>query len=607
MAERRTTAMIDILKLPQANDCGAYLSDRTITVVRPWGGLQFDNISLAPGWYCLNLRNGDGAYLQLREQVSYRSVELAVTAGETAYARLEGGIYAPKLIAGARPGDYALSGLVLQPLSLLALFRLLAGRGLQSLANGVRLKHIFDLARLSLTSKGAMGVRAASRTGDELGVLTAADFNRARKPGVSKASELRCLVRFPDRLMTADEAPARGLDRQSHGSYTLDEAEGHDLTVYIDHEQRLTNDALANLAAQAVDQPDVDILIADAWEDGIPTCRVAFDPLLYAAGYPLPHARRDGAPTAAADWASQQVRHAVVSIPLASGPAAAETIPSRTVTAAVQPLVSVVIPTRDRADLLQTCLEGLFDRTRWPHEVIVVDNGSVEAKTKALLDAYAERGLRIVEADIPFNFSTLCNLGAAAANGDYLLFMNNDIALMNEDWLARMMDLAVRPDVGAVGARLYYPDGRLQHGGIFVGLTEACGHLWRGLPREAISGIERLNRDSLRAAVTAALMCLDRRKFNAVGGFDEAAFPVTLNDVDLCLRLQKRGWFTVFAAGAEAIHAEGESRGADLDPAKRARRQAELDRFAARWAEFIDSDPWLPLAIMRSTEIFNLR
>ena len=598
--------MIEILTLPAAGGPGAISFAGGVTVARPWGALCLDDMALAPGWYRLSLKAGGGALLQLREQATCQVIELAVTAGTCAYARIEGGTYTPELFAGARPGDYALSGLVLEPLSRLAFYRLLAGRGLGALSAGISLKQLFDLARRSLGSKGAMGVRAAGHAASRLGVLTAADRSAGAVTGAITGAGPRLLVRFADRPMTADDARTHGLDGQSYSNYTLDEATPWDLSVQVGHGQRLTADALAQFAALAAERPEASVLLADAWEDDIPTCRVAFDPLLHAGGYPLPHARRAGVPTGQ-DWVSQQDRHAIVSLPLASGPAAPSPPPPHIEPSPARPLVSLIIPTRDRADLLRTCLAGLFDETDWPHEVIVVDNGSVEAETKALFEAHAPRGLRVVEADIPFNFSTLCNRGAAQARGDYLVFMNNDVAPVGRDWLARMMELAVLGDVGAVGARLHYPDGRLQHGGVFLGLTQACGHLWRGLPHDAVARIDRLSRNSLRAAVTAALLCVERRKFDAVAGFDEDAFPVTLNDIDLCLRLQARGWFSAFAAGAEAIHAEGESRGTDEDPDKRARRQGELDRFTARWAPFIEADPWLPPAIMRSTEIFNLR
>ena len=598
---------MDLLKFPAEDGPDAARSDDGVCVKRPWGALRINDVTLRTGWYSMALAAGAGACLQLRERTGRRLIELSATPDMPAYARLEGGTYTLELFAGVRPGDYHLSGLVLEPMSKGALFRLLAGRGIRALSEGMSLKRLFSLIQRSLISKSALGVRGGAQGASQLGVLTAADFGRPAPRGGDILPGVRFLVRFLDRPMTASELAAHGLERQNRGNYTLDEADPYDLTLYVGHGQRLTDDALARFSALATEHPEACIMIADAWEDGFPTCRVAFDPLLYVDGYPLPHVRRNLPNEPAETWAAQQDRHALISVPLAAGAATRlRPLPSAKAVR-VRPQVSIIIPTRDRADLLRTCLAGLFDRTDWPHEVIVVDNGSVQAETLALLDSYTERGLRIVKADIPFNFSMLCNLGAAAAQSNYLLFMNNDVATIGHDWLAPMMDLAALPDVGAVGAKLYYPDGRLQHGGIFVGLTEVCGHLWRGLPRDAQEGVDRLSRNSLRAAVTAALMCIERRKFDAVGGFDEAAFPVTLNDVDLCLRLQANGWFTAFAAQAEATHAEGETRGTDEDPVKRARRQHELDRFIARWGRFVEADPWLPPAVMRSTEMFNLR
>jgi len=603
--------IIDLLSSPLAEPFGVAYRDGVLTLERPWGSIRFPPKALRDGWYVFSVDEAcHGACLQLTETSSHIRVELSAAANRPAYVRLGGGTYVAELFAGVRPGDYPLADAALRPLSAAGYIRLMSGRFSAAIRSGASPVAIARLLRKAMGARGTFGVRAAAFAQSKLGVLTGSDFERHVRHPLASPSSSGDGMRVYVRAIGGDLRPGEaGLTDQTYRNFSLT-PEDCTIELVLGKDERLTPDALAMVAATFAADPGLLVAIADKWVDGIPTMRCAFDPLLYGEGeFSTPFARRLTQLSLPSAWSSAQSRFAIISAPIASGGAAHRASASTPSAASVVsgPKASIVIPTRDRPDLMRTCLHGLFDSTDWPHEVIVVDNGSVQPETFAVFKSYADKGLRVIRADMPFNFSALCNIGAEAATGDYLVFMNNDVVLTKPDWLAHMMRLASQDQVGAVGARLLYADKRLQHGGVALGLTQLCGHLWRGLPYEAQQAIPCLTHDSLRLAVTAALLCVDRKKFDAVGGFDEATFPVTLNDIDLCLKLYTRGWFNAYAAGAEAYHLEGESRGDDDDPVKRKRRQSEIDAFHDRWKALIDNDPWLPSAVSRSTETFALR
>lgn len=242
------------------------------------------------------------------------------------------------------------------------------------------------------------------------------------------------------------------------------------------------------------------------------------------------------------------------------------------------PLVSVVIPTRDRVHLLRRCLAGLRERTAYPRlDILVVDNGSVEAETRAFL---ATCGARVVRAGGPFNFSRLCNLGARHARGEHLLFLNNDTEPMSPDWLEAMLELSGRPDVGAVGAKLHYFDGRIQHVGIAVGINGTAAQIFRGAPADHAGYCGRALTIHECAAVTGACLMTRRAVWERLDGFDEA-FPENFNDVDYCLRAGRAGFRVVFTPFAVLLHHEFATR-------PHRERVPEAALFRQRWAETVD-------------------
>lgn len=229
------------------------------------------------------------------------------------------------------------------------------------------------------------------------------------------------------------------------------------------------------------------------------------------------------------------------------------------------PLVSIIIPTRDRADLLERCIGSIERYTgEVRYEVIVVDNGSTEARTLRYLDAIAGRH-RVIRRPGPFNYSAINNEGVAQAAGEFLLFLNNDTEALSPRWLSAMVAQAQRPGVGAVGAKLLYPDGRIQHAGVVLGLCGVAGHAFRYCRSGSLHdhGLS----DSMRncSAVTAACMLMPKALFEKLGGFNPR-LKVEYNDVDLCLRIRRQGYRIVFAPDAALYHHENATRRGGRSP-----------------------------------------
>ncbi|SDB29582.1 glycosyltransferase family 2 protein [Belnapia rosea] len=258
------------------------------------------------------------------------------------------------------------------------------------------------------------------------------------------------------------------------------------------------------------------------------------------------------------------------------------------------PLVSVIIPTRDGAALLEACVAGLLGRTDYPAiEVLIVDNGSTAPETFALFDRLRGDGrVRILPAPGPFNYSALNNRAAAEARGSVLLLLNNDVEVIGPGWLREMVSQLLRPGVGAVGARLLYADGRLQHGGVVVGQGSVAGHYLPLAERDATGHVGSLILVREVSAATAACLAVRREAFAAVGGLDEAALPVAFNDIDLCLRLGEAGWRLLWTPFAELYHHESATRGEDVTLAKARRFAGEIGHMQQRWGARLHRDPF---------------
>lgn len=270
------------------------------------------------------------------------------------------------------------------------------------------------------------------------------------------------------------------------------------------------------------------------------------------------------------------------------------------------PLISVIVPTRNRMDLLRECLNGVAT-VRYPSvEVIVIDNDSDEFETLDYLGSLDQSRYKILRHGGAFNYSAMNNRAVAEARGKLLCLLNNDIEMKDPDWLSLMARQALRPDVGAVGARLLYPDGRIQHAGVVIGVGNAAGHAHRFLRPDEEGYFNRHNLPQFTTAVTAACLVVERDKFLAVGGLNERDFAVAFNDVDLCLRLNERGWQSLYEPRATLIHHESVSRGTDRDPVGAARFAEELASLKRLWRTAEVYDPYHHPDLSRASEQFSV-
>jgi GT2 family glycosyltransferase len=264
------------------------------------------------------------------------------------------------------------------------------------------------------------------------------------------------------------------------------------------------------------------------------------------------------------------------------------------------PLVSIIIPTKDQVRLLRQCVSSIEEKTSYdPYEIIIIDNNSINSETIHYLDALSDKH-RVLRYPHPFNFSAINNFAAAQAKGEYLLFLNDDTQVIDGDWLTALLEQAQHPDVGAVGAKLLYPNNSIQHAGVIVGFFGGAGHAFKNLPnnRTTYFGLADLTRNC--SAVTAACMMMRRKVFNEVGGFDEG-LKVVYNDVDLCLRIRKQGYLIVYTPFAVLYHFESASRG-------RLRPTKEEEIFNQRWADTIRrGDPYYNPSLTLTREDWSLR
>lgn len=264
------------------------------------------------------------------------------------------------------------------------------------------------------------------------------------------------------------------------------------------------------------------------------------------------------------------------------------------------PRVSLIVPTRDNAALLARVATGLLYRTDYPDiELLIVDNDSRDEDALALLARLQhDRRVRVLPYPAAFNYAAINNWAVAQASGDIIVLINDDIDVIDGDWLREMVSLACRPDIGAVGARLSYGDGRIQHAGVILGVGEhqgrggIAGHFGHGAAGDDPGYLDQYALTRELSAVTAACMALRREVFLAVGGFDATHLPIAYNDVDLCLRIRERGLRIIYTPFAALFHLESQSRGYDVTPEKLARAEREKTYMRDRWNDVLNRDPF---------------
>ncbi|SIO59021.1 Glycosyltransferase, GT2 family [Burkholderia sp. GAS332] len=275
---------------------------------------------------------------------------------------------------------------------------------------------------------------------------------------------------------------------------------------------------------------------------------------------------------------------------------------------ATLPLVSLIIPTRNGLDLIRRCIESIVDRTTYPnYEILIVDNGSDDPEVLQYFTSLStDARIRVCRDDRPFNYSALNNQAALQAKGELLGLVNNDIEVISPDWLSEMVRLALQPSVGAVGARLLYPDDRLQHGGIVLGIGGVAGHANKYVRPPYANYFERTALISAFSAVTAACLIVRRSVFQEVKGLNEKDLTVAFNDVDFCLRVAEAGYRNVCTPYAELYHYESATRGYEDDPLKRARFLSEMDYMRKRWGQLLAKDPCYSPNLSLEYEDFSL-
>ena len=274
------------------------------------------------------------------------------------------------------------------------------------------------------------------------------------------------------------------------------------------------------------------------------------------------------------------------------------------------PLISVIIPNKDHTDDLDVCLKSLYEKSSYKNfEVIIVENNSTEKETFEYYEKVKQHyeNLNVVTWTGIFNYSAINNFGVNYAKGEYILLLNNDVEILNDNCLEEMLMFAQRKDVGAVGAKLYYSDDTVQHAGVILGLGGTAGHAHKHFGRSHPGYMARASIAQNLTACTAACLMMRRDVFDEVGGLDES-FEVAFNDVDLCMKIREKGYLVVFTPYAELYHYESKSRGNDSTPEKLERFRGEIDRFKEKWQKQLDDgDPYYNPNLTLTRDDFSLK
>nr|WP_321936490.1 glycosyltransferase family 2 protein [Paraburkholderia sp. J8-2] len=272
------------------------------------------------------------------------------------------------------------------------------------------------------------------------------------------------------------------------------------------------------------------------------------------------------------------------------------------------PLVSLIIPTRNGIHLIRQCIESIVEKTSYDnYEIIVVDNGSDDPATLSYFDSLKDDPrVRILRDDRPFNYSALNNAAVEIANGELIGLVNNDIEVISPDWLAEMVGIALQPGVGAVGAKLWYPNDTLQHGGVVLGLLGVAGHAHKNAVRGYPGYFCRASLISSFSAVTAACLIVRKSIYNEVSGLNETDLTVAFNDVDFCIRILEAGYRNVWTPYAELYHHESATRGFEDNPVKLARFNGEIEYMLKRWGNLLKDDPAYSPNLTLDQEDFGL-
>lgn len=271
--------------------------------------------------------------------------------------------------------------------------------------------------------------------------------------------------------------------------------------------------------------------------------------------------------------------------------------------------VSIIIPTRNLGKILNTCLISIFEKTEYPnYEVLVIDNDSTEKETQDVLDYWLNKEpkrFRTEVLDIPFNFSIINNYAVKQTDGEYLLFLNNDIEVINNDWLNAMVEQAQRLSIGAVGALLLYSDNSIQHAGVIAGLGGVAGHSHKHYSVNSPGYFDQIHTINNYAAVTGACLMCRRKVFDEIGGFEEK-LSIAFNDVDLCFKILEKGYRNIYLPHAKLYHYESKSRGYEITYEKQQRFVQEIKFMVAKWNKYIEKDSCYSPHLSKKYEDYSL-
>lgn len=273
------------------------------------------------------------------------------------------------------------------------------------------------------------------------------------------------------------------------------------------------------------------------------------------------------------------------------------------------PLISLLIPTRDALDMLAPCVQSILEKTIYPnYEIVILDNDSVQPATHRYFEKIQAKHarVRVLPYPNPFNFSAINNYGVQHARGEVIGLVNNDIKVISAEWLSEMISHVLRPEIGCVGAKLYYDDETIQHAGIIVGLGGVAGHSHKNFRRASNGYYGRLKVIQNLSAVTAACLVVRKSVYEQVGGLEENNLRVAFNDVDFCLKVREAGYRNLWTPYAELYHYESKSRGAEDTPEKQARFRGEIEFITSKWGELLRGDPCYSEHLTLAREDFSI-
>ena len=271
------------------------------------------------------------------------------------------------------------------------------------------------------------------------------------------------------------------------------------------------------------------------------------------------------------------------------------------------PKVSLIIPTRNQYRILSKCLDSILEKTRYPNfEILIINNKTTDSDSLDYFRVIQQHPkIRIIDYDHPFNFSSINNLGLKHASGTVVGLLNNDIEVISPDWLGEMLKHVARPEIGCVGAKLYYSDGKIQHAGVILGIGGVAGHSHKYFNRDEHGYFSRLKIIQNVSAVTAACLLVRKAVYEEVCGMNER-LAVAFNDVDFCLKVREAGYRNIWTPYAELYHHESISRGYEDTPAKQKRFSKEVSLMKMLWQGKLDQDPYYNPNLTKDHENFAI-